>query len=77
MKNLTVKATNCVIEKSETEVKINGEYINDLVLENLPQQMEKYKPYAASMNISINIEMEYVSVKTTGYKNTEGGDTNA
>lgn len=75
MEKLTIKADHCVIEKSDSSVKINGAYINDLILENLPQGMGNYKPYAASLNISLDIELGDLSVETTGYKK-EGGDTN-
>lgn len=66
-KELVIKSDNCVISKG-AYVKINGEEIEDLIKNNLPD-MEEFKEYRAEVLMQIRIhDTKPLEIEKMGYE---------
>lgn len=67
MKKLVIKVENGLFSKTNYHVSLNKKYIEDLVIENLPQ-LDEYKDYIINAKIEITFLDEETNIQTEGYE---------
>lgn len=70
MKSLLIKSENCELSKSSYgAISLDGERISDIILKNLPADLEDYRNYPVRIQISIDfLGQEGINTETVGYE---------
>lgn len=68
MKKLNIFSDGCEMVVAKNYIAINGTSLEQLVRKNLPEELEDYKNYPISINLSINfIADDPIGIHTENY----------
>ena len=83
MLNLKINCESAQIEKGTMTLKVNGKPLEEIIIANLPEQMEVYEKYTACVQVRISIlepntkvEANYEIAAKEDNSEKEGGNEN-